>query len=67
MKTHRVCQIQERNCDRTGFLGDFNNDPVLADRLESCLVRFHKEHACALDVGDWLVGFWTFACILESS
>ena len=63
MKIHQIWQVQERNCDRAGFLGDFNNGSVLADWLESCLVRFHKEHAGALDVGHWVVGFRTFACI----
>ena len=63
MKIHQIWQVQEKNCDRTGFLEDFNNASVLADWLESYLVRFHKEHMCALDVGNWMVGFRTFACI----
>ena len=61
MKVHQIGQVQEKSCDRTGFLGDFNNGPVLADWFESCLVRFHKSTRVR-----WMlaIGWWAFGLLL---
>ena len=64
LRQYGICQVQKESYDGIGFLGDFINiADWLANWLESCMVRFHKEQACSLDVGHWMVGFRIFACI----